>query len=160
MRAVVDTNILIRALIKPDGTVGPILRRLVRGDYVLVYSRPLLVELLEKLELPRIKEKYGLTDEDNADVIALIVLRGEVVIPVVKVTVCRDPEDNMVIEAALAGEATFVVTGDEDLLSLDAYETVRFVTPRDFLTLLDEAATPASSGEESPDIDQGSQEHR
>ena len=110
MRAVVDTNILIRALIKPDGTVGPILRRLVRGDYVLVYSRPLLVELLEKLELPRIKEKYGLTDEDNADVIALIVLRGEVVIPVVKVTVCRDPEDNMVIEAALAGEATFVVT--------------------------------------------------
>ncbi len=59
MRAVVDTNILIRAVIKPDGTVGPILPRLVAEEYVLVYSRPLLAELLEKLELPRIKDKYG-----------------------------------------------------------------------------------------------------
>jgi predicted nucleic acid-binding protein len=63
MRAVVDTNILIRAVIKPDGTVGPVLQRLVQGDYVLIYSRPLLVELLEKLELPRIKEKYAIADD-------------------------------------------------------------------------------------------------
>jgi predicted nucleic acid-binding protein len=36
MRAVVDTNTLIRAVIKPDGTVGPVLRRLVQGDYELL----------------------------------------------------------------------------------------------------------------------------
>ena len=42
MRAVVDTNILIRALIKPRGTVGPIITRLRNGDYTLVYSTPLL----------------------------------------------------------------------------------------------------------------------
>jgi predicted nucleic acid-binding protein len=77
MRAIVDTNILIRAIIKPDGTVGPVLRRLVQGDYVLVYSRPLLAELLEKLELPRIREKYGISDDDVADLMALFVLRGE-----------------------------------------------------------------------------------
>ena len=47
MKAVVDTNILIHALIKPRGTVRPILTRLRNGDYALVYSTPLLDELIE-----------------------------------------------------------------------------------------------------------------
>jgi uncharacterized protein len=149
MRAVVDTNILIRAIIKPAGTVGPVLWRLVQGDYVLVYSRPLLAELLEKLELPRIKEKYGVTDDDIADLMALLILRGDLVIPERQVSVCRDPEDNMVIETALAGEAPWVVTGDEDLLSLGTYETVSFVTPRSFLERLDEEMTGTDGDEAS-----------
>lgn len=45
--------------------------------------------------------------------------------------------DNMVIEAALAGEARWGVTGDKDLLSLGTYETVSFVTPRSFQERLD-----------------------
>jgi putative PIN family toxin of toxin-antitoxin system len=123
---------------------------LVQGDYVLVYSRPLLAELLEKLELPRIKEKYGITDNDIADLMALFFLRGDLVNPDRQVTVCRDPEDNMVIEAALAGEARWVVTGDEDLLSLGTYETVSFVTPRAFLERLDEEVS-GTSVDEAPD---------
>jgi hypothetical protein len=51
MRTVVDTNILIQAVFKPDGTVGPIVTRLAAGNYVLIYSAELLVELLEKLKL-------------------------------------------------------------------------------------------------------------
>mgnify|MGYP001609816208 CR=1 FL=1 len=41
-RAVVDTNILIRAIIKPEGTVGPVIKRLRTGEYTLVYSQPLV----------------------------------------------------------------------------------------------------------------------
>ena len=133
MRAVVDTNILIRALIKPLGTVGPIIRRLRDGDYALVYSAPLLDELIEKLALPRIREKYRLAEPDLEALVALITLRGELVMPERKVKVCRDPEDDMLIEAALTGGAEYVVTGDEDLLTLKRFETVRFVTPRRFL---------------------------
>ena len=138
MRAVVDTNILIRAVLKPDGTVGPIVTRLVAADYVLIYSHELLVELVEKLELPRIKQKYHIADEDITDLVALLALRGEFVIPEVKVTVCRDPDDNMVIEAALAGNAECVVTGDEDLVSLGIYGKVEFIGPRAFLSRLDD----------------------
>ena len=47
MRAVVDTNILVRALIMPQGTVGPVLHRLRRGDYTLLYSQSLLEELVD-----------------------------------------------------------------------------------------------------------------
>ncbi len=48
----------------------------------------------------------------------------------------RDPDDDKVIEAALAGGAEYVVTGDEDLLTLRQSEGLRFVAPRDFLAVL------------------------
>ncbi len=136
MRAVVDTHILIRALIKPKGTVGPMTTRLRDGDYTLVYSAPLLDELLEKVALPRIRQKYRLEAPEIEALIALIVLRGEFVAPVRKIEVCRDPGDDMFIEAALSGGAEYVVTGDKDLLVLKKFETVRFTTPRQFLEKL------------------------
>jgi uncharacterized protein len=137
MRAVVDTNIFIRALIKPSGTVGPVLARLVAGDYVLVYSEPVLAELLAKLVLPRIAKKYAIGEPVIEATLAVIALRGELVVPTRKLKVCRDPKDDMLIEAAVAGEAEYVVSGDEDLLVLKKFEQVRFVTPRAFLEALD-----------------------
>ncbi len=133
MRAVIDTNIMIRALIKPQGTVGPVLHRLRQGDYLAIYSVPLLDELLAKLTLPRLRDKYHLDDEAAADLVALLALRGELVKPERDVKVCRDPKDDMFIEAALAGEAEYIVTGDADLLILKKFETVHLVTPRVFL---------------------------
>jgi putative PIN family toxin of toxin-antitoxin system len=137
IRAVVDTNILIRSLIKPHGTVGPIIPRLRDGDYTLVYSAPLVDELVAKLSLPRIRVKYHVRLEEIEALVALIVLQGERVIPTRKIKLCRDPKDDMFIEAALAGEAQHVVAGDDDLLTLKKFETVRFVTPRAFLANLD-----------------------
>ncbi len=134
MRAVVDTNILIRALIKPQGTVGPILKRLRDGDYTIIYSEPVLDELLEKLQLPRIREKYHLDQSATEDLMALLALRGELVKPAQKIRVCRDPDDDRLIEAALAGNAEYIVTGDEDLLVLKKFETILIVPPRIFLT--------------------------
>ena len=136
IKAVIDTNILIRALIKPHGTVGPILQHLSRGDFVIVYSTPLLDELIAKLSLPRIRVKYHVELDQIEALVALIALRGERVTPNRKVKVCRDPQDNVVIETALAGGAEYVVTGDEDLLILKKFEAVRFVTPRAFLAAL------------------------
>lgn len=136
LRAVVDTNIVIRALIKPRGTVGPILVRLAAGDYVVLYSEPVLDELLAKLALPRIRGKYSLDDDVVEATVALLALRGELVSPTRHIKVCRDPRDDMFIEAALAGNAQYLVTGDDDLLVLKQFETVRIVSPRTFLAAL------------------------
>src|SRR3989304_6032650 len=104
--------------------------------YPLVYSPPLLDELVAKLSLPRIRVKYQIELEEIEALVALIVLRGERVSPTRRVKVCRDPDDNVVIETALAGEADYIVTGDDDLLVLKRYESVRIVTPRVFLSVL------------------------
>ena len=91
MRAVVDTNVLVRALIKPHGTVGPVLLRLRHGEYTLLYAGSLLEELVDVLNRPRIREKYRLTDLDIQTVASLILLRGEVVVPEERITACRYP---------------------------------------------------------------------
>jgi putative PIN family toxin of toxin-antitoxin system len=137
IRAVVDTNILIRALIKPQGTVGPVLTRLRDGDYTLLYAGPLLDELVAKLALPRIHDKYHLTDDDVETVLALILLRGEPVMPQRRITACRDPKDNVVLEVAVAGEADYIVTGDNDLLVLHPFEGIHIVGPAEFLRALE-----------------------
>ncbi len=133
IRAVVDTNILIRALIKPAGTVGPVLQRLASGDYLMVYSESLLTELLAKLALPRIRTKYHLTDPIIETTLAVIALRGELVKPTRRIKLCRDPNDDMSLEVAVAGSAQYIVTGDEDLLVLRKFEAIRIVTSRVFL---------------------------
>ena len=136
IRAVIDTSILIRALIKPRGTVGPVLQGLRNADYQLLYSDPLLAELAEVLARPRLRAKYGLTTEDIATVLSLILLRGEPVVPARRIGVCRDPTDNMVLEAAVAGQADVVVSGDKDLLTLSPFEAIPILSPAAFLRML------------------------
>ena len=135
-RAVVDTSILVRALIKPRGTAGPVLGYLRDGAYTLLYSEPLLAELVDVLSRRRIRDKYGLSSEDVKTVLALILLRGESVAPSMRIDVCRDPKDNMVLEAALAGGCEVIVSGDDDLLALHPFRGVGIVKPAEFLRML------------------------
>ena len=137
MRAVVDTNILVRALIKPHGTVGPVLLRLRHGDYTLLYAQLLLEELVDVLNRPRIREKYQLTDQDIQTVVGLILLRGEPVASEKRITACRDPKDDKFLEIAVAGGADVIVSGDEDLLTLHPYAGIPIVMPAVFLQMLD-----------------------
>ena len=136
MRAVVDTNILVRALIRPQGVVGPILRYLRQGRYTLLYSDATLNELVDVLNRPRIRDKYGLSDEDIRTVVALILRRGEHVVPNVPVTACRDPHDNKFLEVAVSGEADVIVSGDDDLLALSPFQGIPVISPRGFLEML------------------------
>jgi uncharacterized protein len=138
MRAVVDTNVLVRAVIRPHGTVGPVLLRLRQGEYTLLTSRPLLAELVDVLNRPRIREKYGVTDRDIQTVVGLLLLRGEGVNPTERIAACRDPRDDKFLEVAVAGEADVIVSGDEDLLALHPFAGIPIVPPGEFLRMLDE----------------------
>jgi len=136
IRAVIDTSILVRALIKPRGTVGPILQALRDAEYQLVYSEPLLAELADVAARPPIAKKYGLTTDDVAAVLSLILLRGEPVLPALRINACRDPKDNMVLEAAVAGQVDVIVSGDKDLLTLSPFKGSPVLTPAAFLRKL------------------------
>lgn len=140
MRAVVDTNILVRAVIKPQGSVGPVLQRLRWREYTLLLSRATLDELVDVLHRPRLQAKYGLSESALRAVIRLVVLRSELVQPDEPVVVCRDPKDDKFLEVALAGQAGVIVSGDEDLLILDPYAGIPIVSPSRFLAMLDRAA--------------------
>ncbi len=136
MRAVIDTNILVRALIRPQGTVGPVLLHLRRGDYTLLYSDGILEELVDVLNRPRIRNKYGLREEDIRAIVALLLLRGEYIVPQVTIHACRDPHDDKFLEVAVSGRADVIVSGDEDLCVLSPFQGIPIVSPREFLDML------------------------
>ena len=140
IRAVIDTNIIIGAVIKPEGTVGAILRSLRDRGYSILYSEPLLIELADVLNRPRIRQKYGLSTQDIETVLALILLRGEAVTTARRIDICRDPKDNMILEVAVAGKADVISSGDKDLISLREFEGIPIVVPAEFLRRLESSS--------------------
>ena len=136
MRAVVDTGVLVSALIRRQGTTGQILLALRDGQFALVYSTPILVEIIEVLGRLPFRTKYHIEPEDITALVNLVRLRGELVIPKQKVSVCRDPNDNQFLEAALAGKADAIISGDADLLVLNPFEGIPILRPAEFLALI------------------------
>ena len=111
-------------------------KRLRDGRFTLVYSTDILVEIIDVLGKPALRVKYHLEPEDIRVVIHLIRLRGDLVIPSRKVTLCRDPKDDKFLEAALAVSADCIVSGDADLLDLTPFESNPILHPAEFLARL------------------------
>jgi putative PIN family toxin of toxin-antitoxin system len=98
------------------------------GASPLVWSVPLREELENSLKR---KNKLG---PGALAALAAYAQLCEFVDPVaLPAPVCRDPDDDLVLATALAGRADVIVTGDEDLLVLGAYEGIHILSPRQFL---------------------------
>ena len=133
MRAVVDTGVLVSGLIRRQGTTGEAVRALREGRFAIIYTTPILVEIIDVLGRDPFRTKYHIEPEDITALINLIRLRGELVTPKQTVTVCRDTKDNKFLEAALAGKADAIVSGDDDLLALNPFESIPVLRPAEFL---------------------------
>ncbi|MEA3339222.1 MAG: putative toxin-antitoxin system toxin component, PIN family [Chloroflexota bacterium] len=138
IRAVVDTNALVSGLISPLGPPARIISYWRQGDFLLITSPTMLAELRRVLEYPRIADRLGWSRKQrdqftkSFETLALIT-SGALNIP----GVTRDSKNDPVVACAVEGEARFIVSGDRDLLVLGAYQGVRVITPREFLTLLE-----------------------
>ena len=132
MRAVVDTGVLVSALIRRQGTTGDVLRALRDGRFTVIYTTDTLVEVINVLGRAPFRTKYHIEPDDITALINLIRLRGELVTPRRRVTVCRDYTDDKFLEAALAGGADCVVSGDAGLLSLTPFEDIPILRPAEF----------------------------
>ena len=138
VRAVLDANVLLSALIRPQGPPGRILRRLLEDRaFALVTSPTILAEVRRALDYPRVRKYIVGSDEDLDLWVASLGLVAEPVEGSLRLRVAEDPDDDKYIAAAVEGFAQFVITGDAYLLTLKGYEGIRIVTPRAFLGLLE-----------------------
>lgn len=136
MKAVFDNNIIISALISPMGIAARLVTHWESGMFSVVVTADLLSELGRALGYERIRKRTGFTDADNRLFVTRVREQGIECQRTVTVRVCRDPQDDRVLEAALAGGADYIVTGDNDLLVLRDFEGISIVTPRQFLAVL------------------------
>lgn len=131
---VLDSSVLVSAFLTRGGAAAEVLDRARRGAYTLCLSPLILEEVRRALLRPKLLASYRHSAEaveafcDNLARVARLVTA----LPEIPRT-GRDPDDEHVIAAALAAEAPLIVTGDNDLLALTQYESIRLVTVRDFL---------------------------
>ena len=132
MRAVLDTNVFVSSLLNKTGAPSGLMDAWRAGEYLLVTSPPIMAEIKAVLELPRIREKYALTDHDIRQLLGLLE----------KDAIPRDPTDRMFLSCALDAGADVIVSGDSHLLSLKAFEGIPIVPVRQFLNRLAEQKMP------------------
>ena len=134
MRAVLDTNILISGIFW-KGTPFKVLDAWINERYELVLSEEILTEYSRTLIKFEKKKKEA---KALAKYWILFIAQNSVLVNVKKkIKICRDPFDDMFLSCALAGQAKFVVSGDNDLLSIREYMGIKIIQAKDFLKYFD-----------------------
>lgn len=146
LRIVLDTNILVSSLLVKVGIPAQIVDAWRNRDYVLVASPAIIAEMRATLSYPQIRRKYGITDEDVAQLAALLE-QDALLVPGQADTVgaiLADPSDEKILACAVDGQADLIVSGSLHLLDLMQYRGIPIVTARQFLTRLNADATRRS----------------
>lgn len=131
MRLVIDSNVWISALVF-GGQPRSLLEAIVRGGHTVVLSAEITTEVRRILHA-----KFPSFVGDFNDLLAVISPRLEhVELGSLQVKLCRDPDDDRVIETACIGGAKFIISGDKDLLSLEKYGQIIICTPSEGLKAL------------------------
>ncbi len=136
-RAVLDTNVIISALISDKGAPRRIFEAWLAGRFTLVTSPSVIAEADRALHYHKIRHVYGLSEEEIATAIALLWSHGQLTSDAYHIErAAADPDDDKFLACALEAEAEFLVTGDNDLLTLGAYRGIPIVRPAEFLQAL------------------------
>lgn len=141
MRVVLDTNIVVSATLIRGGNEDRILRAWQRGAFEVVLSHQILQEMGRVLSYPKLRKLRWMREEEVVGLLELLAEESVLVPGRVRVAICRDPEDNKFIEAAIEARASYVVTGDKGLLALKRYRGIRILPSAMFLKILREAKT-------------------
>ena len=137
LRVVLDANVYVSAYVRPEGTPGQIIERFLRHvAFELVVSNEMAAEVLHSLSYPKVLKAARSRTEPELWFEDILVL-AEIVPGEYDVAgISADPDDDKYIAAAIEGRATFVVSGDPDLVEIGEHHGIRFITPRAFLDLL------------------------
>jgi uncharacterized protein len=127
MRATLDTNVFVSALVF-GGVLGQILDLHTDEAFILCSSPAIMDELKQVLA-----ERFEWEESDIDATLEAIFSRAEIVEPTMTITASSDPDDNRVLECAVASKSDVIVTGDDDLLRLNPFQGIQIMKPRDFL---------------------------
>ena len=135
--AVLDTNVLISGLVADQGFPRQILDAWLEGRFTLVTSFYLVEEVTHVLTYPRIAGRLQLGDAELAAILAALLSRAKVTLGQLRLPgATRDSKDDAVVACAVEGKADYIVSGDQDLLALGEYESIRVMTPRQFVEII------------------------
>jgi putative PIN family toxin of toxin-antitoxin system len=132
MRVVLDTNIIVSALLLPRSQPARIVTLWREGKFTLLTAEPQIEELMRVTRYPKIRDKInpastGRLINEMRDLATIVDY-----LPVVSIS--PDPDDNYLLSIASGGVADYLVTGDKrDMLSIKKYAGTAIISVTDFL---------------------------
>lgn len=136
MRAVIDTNVLISGLLW-QGPTHALMVHVRQGDIDLVSSPALLAELSDVIGRAKFGAILTRSNTSHERILAEVQQLAEVIEPPqLPQPVCRDPDDDKVLALAIAAKADWIISGDNDLLSLGRYAGIAIIPPAAALALI------------------------
>jgi len=137
-RIVVDTGVAVSAILLPGSIPRQAFDAAVSTADLLV-SEATLSELDTVLRRPKFN-KY-VSEEQRLEFHSALVQASVEIEVTVTIVACRDAKDDKFLELALSGSATCILSGDEDLLTLNPYRGIRIMTPQAFLVSFTDIVT-------------------
>ena len=129
---VLDTNVLVSALLSSQGPPAKLWDALGAGRYLLAYDPRILHEYQQVLSRP----KFGFTSSAVADLFGVIARFGEIVIPTMALPPLLDPDDTPFLEVAASTPDRVLVTGNGKHYPCPVRRGVAVYSPREALPLL------------------------
>jgi len=129
-KAVLDTTVYVSALVREGTGALLVLSAAVANKFEPIVS-PNMID-----EIERVLRLRGMPSDDVAEFLGIWNLHAGLVIPSETIMACRDPDDDKFLEAAVAANADYIVTGDKDLRVLSPFRGIEIVTVNKFLRRL------------------------
>jgi len=130
IKCVFDANVLISGALFEQSIPA-------QAVYLALQQHTLLASHVTLLELSTVlrRRKFDpyVSIQDRERFLTRIALKAEVVDIIEQITVCRDVKDNKFLDVAVNGQATVLISGDDDLLTLHPFRTIPIIRPHDFL---------------------------
>ena len=140
IRAVLDTNILVSALItKKDSAPLQLYKAFISQKFLLITSPSILSEVEDVMSRERIVKYHKLSQKQRKAIMEQLLMLCYVTFESMnqdKIIIERDPKDDKFLHAALEAHADYIVSGDGDILHLKEYEGIKILTPNDFLAII------------------------
>ena len=139
----IDTNVWVSAFINPTGSPARLHLAWLANRFQVVVSLPLLDELSDVLTRPRTTRKYPIQSNDVEEFLQLLIRRSQIVVPTGAIRECRDPDDDLILETAVLGQARYAISRDDDikrdpdLIKHLEKHSVTVLNVQQFLTKLD-----------------------
>ncbi len=135
LRAVLDTNILVSAVLSKSGAPAQVVNAWKAREFLLISSESAILEVQRVLQELHSTGKYAITNEQITDLLHLLRTDALLVPALADAAgaIPADPSDELFLSIALDGEAQVIVSGDGHLLDLGTYQTIKIKTARQFL---------------------------
>lgn len=135
MHVVLDTNVLVSALISPSGAAHLVYKAWQAGEFRLISCEEQIAEMRRVTRRPAVRDL--IKPAEAGRIINQIRNLAIMIDPVPQMAASPDPADDYLLSAAVSGRADYLVTGDKsDLLALERFKRTRIITIRRFLLAL------------------------